>query len=375
MPGPSSRTARVTASPRDSIRTVIVPPSGETSSALESTLSRTWSRWPGLADTTGRSSASRRRAIRTPRSSAAGRQTARRSATTSGSGVGSAAVTFASARASTSRSLTRRLIRTTSAVACSTSSRTNSSSTPSAMLSRDSRSAVSGVLSWCEASATKMRCEATRVSRRSAPWLRVRARVWVSGGPVTGERAVRSPSLNLLAMEFSSRSGRVIRRAATAPIAAAAARTSTASPARKPQICHRRSVIPEVEYTIRTAPRPCAGTVTSSRSPQMKSEPQSVVESSRPTARVSAASGAGSGRSGAQVPVGVTWTSPGVSSPYAFATRSSASQEMVSPLPSSSAIVRASRRTDSSVSSRSCLVRVKATGTVNSRMATATSRM
>lgn len=183
----------------------------------------------------------------TPRSSAAGLHTDSRSATMSVSDSGSAAVTLASARASTSSPLTRRLIRTTSAVACSTSSRTNSSSTPSAMLSRERRSAVSGVRSWCEASATKIRCEAISVSRRSPAWLRVIARVCVSGGPATGERAVRSPSLNLLAMELSARSGAVIRRAANAPIAAAAARTSTASAALKPQICHSRLVMSEVE--------------------------------------------------------------------------------------------------------------------------------
>ena len=157
------------------------------------------------------------------------------------------------------------------------------------MLSSDRRNAVSGVRSWWEASATKMRCEAIRVSRRSAPWFRVRARVWVSGGPVTGERAVRSPSLNLLAMELSSRSGAVIRRAANAPIAAAAASTSTARPARKPQICHSLSVMPEVEYTIRTAACPWAGTVISRCLPQMTSEPQSVVGSFFSTARDSAA--------------------------------------------------------------------------------------
>lgn len=101
----------------------------------------------GLASTSGRPSALPLSVMVTPRSSAAGLHTSRRSRMTSRRDSGSAAVTFASARASTSRPLTRRLIRTTSAVACSTSSRTNSSSVPSAMLSKDSRNAVSGVRS------------------------------------------------------------------------------------------------------------------------------------------------------------------------------------------------------------------------------------
>ncbi len=183
------------------------------------------------------------------------------------------------------------------------------------MLSRDSRSAVSGVRSWWEASATKMRWAAIRVSRRSAPWLRVRASVCVSGGPVTGERAVRSPSLNLLAMSFSWRSGRVRRRATTTPMTAATPSTSRARTARKPQICHRRSVISSVEYTMRTAPTTRsvpvarAGTVTTSSGPQMKEEPQSVVGSPSSRALVSAVSAAGRGRSAGQLAVRVTWIS------------------------------------------------------------------
>ncbi len=218
---------------------------------------------------------------------------------------------------------TRRLIRTTSAVACATSSLTKSSSTPSAMLSSDSRNAVRGVRSWCEASATKMRCAAIRVSRRSPAWLSVRARVCVSFGPVTGERAVRSPSLNRLAVSLSWRSGRVSRRATPAPTTAATTRTATARPARKPQIVHSRSVRELVSYTMRTAPttgpllRPSrsvllarAATVIFSSGPQMKDEPQSVVDLPVSRALVRAASCFGRGRSVAQR--SVTSTSPGV---------------------------------------------------------------
>ncbi|MDH6488471.1 hypothetical protein M2157_004470 [Streptomyces sp. SAI-127] len=104
--------------------------------------------------------------------------------------------------------------------------------------------------------------------------------------------------------------------------------------------------------------------------PQTKSEPQSVVGSFFSMARVSAASGVGVGSFGSQSAVGVTSTSR-----YALATLVSASHEALSPLPSSSAMVFASRRTDCLVSSRNCLVSVKATGTVNRKMATATSRM
>ncbi len=104
-------------------------------------------------------------------------------------------------------------------------------------------------------------------------------------GPVTGERAVRSPSLNLLAMELSSRSGRVIRRAATSPIATAPpgrarpGRLGSPRSARTVWSCPRSS-----RRSVR--PRPLGGTVTVSCLPQMKSEPRSLVVSPSVMARV-----------------------------------------------------------------------------------------
>jgi len=92
------------------------------------------------------------------------RQTPSRSSTASATLTGSGAPTAASALARVSSPLTSRLIGTTSAVAWSTSSCTSGSSTPSAMLSSDNRSAVSGVRSWCDASAMNARCARTNVS-------------------------------------------------------------------------------------------------------------------------------------------------------------------------------------------------------------------
>lgn len=71
---------------------------------------------------------------------------------------------------------------------------------------------------------------------------------------------------------------------------------------------------------------------------------------------------------------GSTCTAPGVSAAYATDIRVRAARDAASPSASSSAMVRASRRTDSSVSPRSCAVRVKATGTVKAVSATATRR-
>lgn len=71
---------------------------------------------------------------------------------------------------------------------------------------------------------------------------------------------------------------------------------------------------------------------------------------------------------------GSTSTVPGVSAAYASDIRVSAARDAASPSASNSAMVRASRRTDSSVSPRSCAVRVNATGTVKAVRATATNR-
>jgi hypothetical protein len=87
------------------------------------------------------------------------------------------------------------------------------------MLSSDSRSTVSGVRSWWEASATNTRWAATRVSRRSAAEFRASASVWVSGGPRDGgagrQVAVAEPAGH--GLQLAQRLGQEAYRQRTEP--------------------------------------------------------------------------------------------------------------------------------------------------------------
>ena len=77
---------------------------------------------------------------------------------------------------------------------------------------------MSGVRSWCEASATKASWLPTRSSSRAVVRLKALASERTSGGPlVSGTRRARSPSPMSLAASSISRSGRVMERAMTTP--------------------------------------------------------------------------------------------------------------------------------------------------------------
>ena len=94
-----------------------------------------------------------------------------------------------------------------------------------------SRRAVSGLPSWCEASAIRLRCWAWEVSTLSAIWLNDRARCRSSGGPASaGTRVARLPSASCSAAASRSCTGRRIHRT-NGPTTPTAVSTSTASPA------------------------------------------------------------------------------------------------------------------------------------------------
>ena len=96
--------------------------------------------------------------------------------------------------------------------------------------SASSRSAVTGVRSRWERSATTARSAASSSRIRSARPLSARASSLVSSVPRTRARAARSPPRSPWAMPATSRSGSARRRPCHAAVAPASASSSTPSP-------------------------------------------------------------------------------------------------------------------------------------------------
>ena len=245
----------------------------------------------------------------TPRSSAAGLHTASRSSTISRSDSGSAAVTFASARASTSSPLTRRLIRTTSAVACSTSSRHD-------LVVDAVRDVVQGQAQGRERGTELVRGVGDEDPLRGDQGVQAFRALVEGAGQGLGLRRSRHrrargqvavAELARHGVEFAQRRGSAGGRPGRRAPAAAASDAHGQDRPGSPRCDQNRSVSPRSgrrpgRRPHRAAPVASrragsrAGTVITRWVPQMKTEPQSVVGCPRSRPGVTAASAAGRGQ-------------------------------------------------------------------------------
>ena len=117
------------------------------------------------------------------------------------------------------------------------------------------RSAVSGVRSWCEASATNSSCERSSCSSRPTVSLNSRASGRTSGGPSSsGARAARSPAPTAAAPPRGRAAAGRRRARADADERGAAPRTIAAIASRISQYRRTRASTADVGYVIRTAP-------------------------------------------------------------------------------------------------------------------------
>ncbi len=202
MPGPSSVTCRSTQHglasrsarlagtySRSSMVTVLS--AGEARRALESRLSRICSTAPGTASTGPTLPANRTRA--TPSRSNNGSQVPCRSTQTAPTSTGPGVAASSSRRAIASRPSTILASRSVSVTAAARLPWPGPH-TSGSRFSRRSRSAASGVFSWCEASPANACWEASRKRQ-------------------TGTGAVTSPSANAWVARSSSRMGRPAQRA------------------------------------------------------------------------------------------------------------------------------------------------------------------
>ncbi len=240
MPGPSSVTCRSTqpgrlsrrvrrggACTRSSIVTVL--PAGDARRALESRLSMICSTAPGTASTGPTLPANSTRETSSRANS--GCQVRCRSAQTAPRSTAAGMAACSSSRAIASRCPTIRASRSVSVTAAVRLPRARLA-TSGSRFSRRSRSAASGVFSWCEASPANARWEDSRWASRAAVWLNAAARLRTSGGPfviVTGVNRP-PPSASSRVACSSSRMGRPVQRAKAKPTPATA--VSTASPPR-----------------------------------------------------------------------------------------------------------------------------------------------
>ncbi len=234
IPGPASVTSTRTPPPaRPAAETCTALPGGATSRALAIRLSSTCSSAPAdrVAHRPGAVAAS----TVTSRSAPSACHASARSSTMGPTSRSARSGARRSARARASSPLTSRERRSTSARALASSWPT-SGPTSCSRFSIRSRSAVSGLRSWWEASATNCSWVPISRSRRDTMSLNACASSRTSAGPSDGSaRTVRSPPSARRAASRRSVRGRLTHSASQRPATATATSTTSATPPRMSQ--------------------------------------------------------------------------------------------------------------------------------------------